>query len=135
MDNLLYLRLEAHNPFRNHHRRYDIRVGRDLFGHWVVTIGYGRDGVAGQQLKYSDASGDGVREIIRYYLDRRASAPRRIGCEYRVCELSVSSGVTVEEWLPASWIAAHLAGKDTLPGQIPPFDGWEGRMLLGLHGR
>ncbi len=30
MDNLLTLAFEAHHPERNHHRRYEVSVGRDL---------------------------------------------------------------------------------------------------------
>ncbi len=101
MDGLLRLRLEAHNPDRNHHRWYEVRLGRDLFGQWVVTIGFGRAGFAGQTLVHSDADAGVVRDIIRHYLDRRASAPGRIGCEYRVCDLSAAEGIRPGDWLPA----------------------------------
>lgn len=74
MDGLLRVRLEAHNPGRNHHRWYEVRLGRDLFGHWVVTIGYGRAGFGGHTLTYSDADPTVVRDIIRHHLDRRSSA-------------------------------------------------------------
>lgn len=37
MDNLLYLCFEAHNPARNHHRRYEVRLGRDLFGRRAIV--------------------------------------------------------------------------------------------------
>jgi hypothetical protein len=100
MDNLLYLCLEAHNPDRNHHRRYEVRLSRDLFGHWVVTIGYGRAGLGVQQLVYSDPDPLVTRDIIRYYLHRRASAPRRLGCEYRLRELSAGPSIDTEYWLP-----------------------------------
>lgn len=100
MDGLLRLRLEAHNPGRNHHRWYEVRLGRDLFGQWVVTIEYGRAGFAGQTMVYSDADAGVARDIIRHFLDRRASAPRRIGCEYRVTDLSVAEGVRPQDWLP-----------------------------------
>lgn len=100
MDNLLYLCLEADNPERNHHRRYEVRLSRDLFRQWVATIGYGRVGVGGQRLVYSDASPDVVRDVIGYYLRRRVSAHRRIGCNYRVRELSAADGIDTGYWLP-----------------------------------
>ena len=100
MDNLLYLRLEAHNPTLNHHRRYELRLGRDLFGKWVVTLGFGRDGKGGQQLSYSDDNREVVREIIRESLGRRSSAPRRIGCSYGVSELAFADDVDATYWLP-----------------------------------
>jgi hypothetical protein len=36
MDNLLTVTLEAHNIELNHHRRYQITVGRDLLDDWTV---------------------------------------------------------------------------------------------------
>lgn len=120
MDDLLYLGLEAHNPERNHHRRYEVRLGRDLFGQWVVTIGYGRSGSGGQRLVYSDASPEVVRDVIRYYLGRRASAHRRIGCDYRVRELSTADGIRPEEWLPPGYCPASREGSsdDASGGQF-----------------
>ena len=100
MDGLLRLRMEAHNPDRNHHRWYEVRLGRDLFGQWVVTIGYGRAGFAGQSLVYSDTDAGVARDVIRHFLQRRASAPRRIGCEYRVRELTAVPGLDNGFWLP-----------------------------------
>ena len=38
--------LEAHHAERNHHRRYEATLGRDLFGDWSVTIRYGRNVLA-----------------------------------------------------------------------------------------
>ncbi len=106
MDDLLYLGLEAHNTERNHHRRYEVRLSRDLFGQWVVTIGYGRSGSGGQHLVYSNASPEVVRDVIRECLHRRTSAPRRIGCEYRVRELSAADGIRPEDWLPPGYCRA-----------------------------
>ena len=50
MDNLLSLAFEAHHAEKNFHRRYQITIGRDLFGEWTVAIHYGRAGRAGRQL-------------------------------------------------------------------------------------
>ena len=50
MDNLLTLALEAHNAEKNHHRRYQVTLGRDLLDHWTVAIRYGRTGQAGREL-------------------------------------------------------------------------------------
>ena len=35
--------LESHHAERNHHRRYEATIGRDLFGDWTVTIRYERN--------------------------------------------------------------------------------------------
>ena len=49
MDNLLTVAFEAHNPEKNHHRRYQITIGRDLLDDWTVAIRYGRTGQSGQR--------------------------------------------------------------------------------------
>ena len=36
MDNLLTVAFEAHNAEKNHHRRYQVTVGRDLLDDWTV---------------------------------------------------------------------------------------------------
>ena len=55
MDNLLTVALEAHNAEKNHHRRYQVTLGRDLLDHWTVAIRYGRTGQAGRELRYAAA--------------------------------------------------------------------------------
>jgi predicted DNA-binding WGR domain protein len=105
MDGLLQLRMEAHNPDRNHHRWYEVRLGRDLFGLWVVTIGYGRAGFAGQTLLYSDTDAGVARDMIRHFLQRRASAPRRIGCEYTLTAVEAADGIRPVDWLPPDVLA------------------------------
>ena len=44
MDNLLTVAFEAHSQEKNHHRRYQITVGRDLLNDWTVAIRFGRTG-------------------------------------------------------------------------------------------
>ncbi|MGH8010452.1 MAG: WGR domain-containing protein [Candidatus Binatia bacterium] len=102
MENLLSVTFEAHNDQRNHHRRYEIRLGRDLFGEWTVALLYGRTGRGGQEVRHSAADSEQLRKVIRESLRRRLSAPRRIGCAYRLKELSAADGVDVRFWLPAN---------------------------------
>lgn len=105
MDNLLSVTFEAHNDQRNHHRRYEIRIGRDLFGVWTVAFCYGRTGRGGQEVVYSGANSEPLRKVIRDSLRRRMSAPRRIGCAYRLMELSASDAFDVKSWLPMEALA------------------------------
>lgn len=101
MDNLLTASFEAHNPDRNHHRHYEIRLGRDLFGEWNVSLFYGRTGRGGQEVRHAGSDADRLRQVIRESLSRRLSAPKRIGCAYRLTGLSAADGIDVEFWLPA----------------------------------
>ena len=106
MDNLLTVSFEAHNADRNHHRRYEIRLGRDLFGEWTVSLHYGRTGRGGQEVQHTGADAQQLRQVIRESLRRRLSAPKRIGCAYRLSDLSASEGIDVEFWLPTGILSA-----------------------------
>jgi predicted DNA-binding WGR domain protein len=76
--------LEAVDRERNIARAYCIRATRDLFGHTVVELHWGRIGRRGAGLTVSFACEEAARRFIRRTLTRRASAPRRIGIAYSV---------------------------------------------------
>ncbi len=101
MENLLELCLEAHNPIANHHRRYAVCVGKDLFGEWTVIFRYGRTGRGGQEVRYGSADPAFLRSLIRKSLRRRLSAPRRIGCQYALTRLCATEKAVLDAWLPA----------------------------------
>ncbi len=100
MENLLHIALEAHDDTANHHRAYVVALSRDLFGTWVVTVRYGRTGRLGQQRRQTVDSLEQARALVRQHLQRRLSARRRIGCDYRVTEFSGGAEFDPSEWLP-----------------------------------
>ena len=100
MDNLLNMVLEAHNPERNHHRRYELMVGRDMFGAWMLTIRYGRVGSVGHIRHFSSTNPRDIQRIMRQSLHRRSGASRRIGCSYRLMSCSSSPKLDRTAWLP-----------------------------------
>lgn len=111
MENLLAIAFEAHNPAKNHHRRYELKVGRDLFGAWTVSIRYGRTGpMAGRELRYAGSEAEQMRAIVRDRLRRRLSAPRRIGCQYQLAAFSTAIGVDTSFWLPADIMGRFFRG-------------------------
>ena len=79
---------------------YQITVGRDLLDDWTVAITYGRSGQGGQEKRFASAKAEEVRAIIRDRLRRRLSAPKRIGCPYRLTTLSSAPGFDASAWLP-----------------------------------
>src|SRR5215475_7625718 len=105
MDNLLTIAFEAHHPGRNHHRRYQVTVGRDLLDDWTVEITYGRTGQAGRAIRYAGADAATMQAVLRDRLRRRLSAPRRIGCPYRLATLSAAPGFDAASWLPGDIMA------------------------------
>jgi hypothetical protein len=100
MENLLTVALEAHNAERNHHRVYEVRVGRDLFDDWTVTIRYARVGQRGREERFGGPGVEPMAAIVQARLKQRLSAPRRIGCSYRLARLDTSQGLDLSAWLP-----------------------------------
>jgi predicted DNA-binding WGR domain protein len=109
MDNLLSLTFEAHHAERNHHRLYELRIGRDLFDDWTVTIRYGRTGQFGQERRYGSSEPEILRAIIRERLRRRLSAPKRIDCCYRLSCYAEAPGFDAADWLPEDILACFGA--------------------------
>lgn len=106
MDSLLTVALEAHHAERNHHRRYNITIGLDLFGHWTVCIRYGRIGQGSQSCRFGGDNVEAMQRIVHEHLRRRISAPRRIGCKYLLTALDAAPGMDSAPWLPASLLTA-----------------------------
>jgi hypothetical protein len=94
--------LQACDPARGIYRAYRIEAGDDLLGDWLVDVTYGRIGSHGRLVRYVAADEATARKIVRRCLQRRATAPRRIGVAYQLRELSD----------PGRWIsAACLCGR------------------------
>jgi len=105
MDNLLTVAFEAHSQEANHHRRYQITVGRDLLNDWTVAIRYERIGQRGQEMRFASPKPEEMRAVIRDRLRRRLSAPKRIGCPYHLTVLNSAPGFDTSVWLPGDVIA------------------------------
>jgi hypothetical protein len=93
MEERFHIKLEAKNPEKGNFRSYAIDAGQDLFGHWEIEVSYGRIGRRGRVLTYSAPDDVSAATIIRQCLQRRSSAPNRIGVHYKVREL-----VDPREW-------------------------------------
>ena len=74
--------LEAVDRSRNIARAYRIQASRDLFGHTIVNLRWGRIGRRGAGLTVSFTDEEAARRFIQRALVKRASAPRRIGVAY-----------------------------------------------------
>lgn len=76
--------LEAVDRSRNMARAYSIQATRDLFGHTIIELQWGRVGRHGAGLTVSFACEEDAQRFIRKTLAKRASAPRRIGISYNL---------------------------------------------------
>jgi hypothetical protein len=108
MDNLLSVSFEAHHAESNHHRRYQVTLGRDLLDAWTVAIVYGRAGQAGREIRFASPQPETMKAVIRDRLRRRLSAPRRIGCPYHLTALSCAPGFDAAAWLPGDVMASFF---------------------------
>jgi hypothetical protein len=90
------IRLEARDPAHGRFRAYRIEAGTDLFGTWLVDATYGRIGTPGRTIRHIATDEADARRIVRRCLQRRATAPKRIGVAYQLRELAD----------PGQWIAA-----------------------------
>lgn len=110
MDNLMNVAFEAHHAEKNHHRRYEISIGRDLLDDWTVSIRYGRTGTGGHVLRYAGRDTARLQAMVKERLRRRLSAPKRIGCAYSLKRLSSASGFDTADWLPGEVMAGFFCG-------------------------
>jgi hypothetical protein len=116
VDNVLSVTFEAHHQEHNHHRRYQVIIGRDLLDDWTVAIRYGRIGQDGTERRYASPQADHMRAVIRDRLRRQLSAPRRIGCPYRLTALNAAPGFDAAAWLPGEVMARFFQGSPSAKG-------------------
>ena len=80
-------------------------VGHDLLDEWTVAIRSGRTGQSGREMRFASPQPDEMRAVIRDRLRRRLSAPKRIGCPYRLAAFSTAPGFDTQAWLPGDVMA------------------------------
>jgi predicted DNA-binding WGR domain protein len=100
MSELCHITLVAIHPERNIRRSYRLSLGCDLFGDWTVELRYGRIGQRGQERRIVCHSLEEARRLARAYLRRRMSAPRRIGCPYRIASFDPGQTDLLSSALP-----------------------------------
>ncbi len=81
---IFHIELRADDPSRNIRRFYHINVGRDLLGDLVVTIRNGRIGTFGREKYHIVKDAEEATALVRERINRRKSAPKRIGVSYEV---------------------------------------------------
>jgi predicted DNA-binding WGR domain protein len=84
MENLLKIRLRALSFELKHDREYMIRLGKDLFQQWYVTITFGRFNAWGTSKTKTFDTQEEAYSHINSMLRRRLSSIKRIGCAYQL---------------------------------------------------
>jgi hypothetical protein len=85
-----------------------VTVGRDLCDDGTVAIRSGRTGQAGREWRQAAAAPEAIRAIIRDRRRRRRSAPKRIGCPYRLASFPAAPGFDASSWLPGDVMARFI---------------------------
>jgi len=96
------VRLEAKCAARGCFRSYEIALGPDLFGAWMVEMNYGRIGTAGRTKVRSFETVEAAQAQVRVCLRKRATAPRRIGVGYELQRVAGSTNwpdAALNQWL------------------------------------
>jgi hypothetical protein len=101
------IRLEASDPAQGRFRAYRIEAGTDLLGDWVVDVTYGRIGTGGRLIRHVASDEAQARRIVHHCLQRRATAPRRIGVGYQLRELADPENWLVET-IPQAFGIRHF---------------------------
>jgi hypothetical protein len=78
------IHLEAIAPRLGCARSYDVVADKDLFGHIIVALTWGRIGTRGREQVLSAATLVEAQRLVRTRLARRSSLKRRLGAAYRV---------------------------------------------------
>lgn len=104
--------LEARAPEAGRWRRYDLRAGRDMLVDWIVETRFGRIGAEGRCLRWFVEGEAEARRLVRQVLQRRRTAPRRIG----------ATSIAIETQHPFGWIdaAASSAASCSSAGREDP---------------
>jgi predicted DNA-binding WGR domain protein len=77
------IRLEAHDPKRNIHRRYEIARAPDLFGWTLIECRWGRAGGELRTKILAAPTTDAADRLVKSVLRKRAGSVKRIGVAYR----------------------------------------------------
>jgi predicted DNA-binding WGR domain protein len=91
-----HVALRAEDPAANRYRAYDIRIDRDLFALWNITVSWGRIGTAGTTKTITVESLDEAWRVLKPMLRHRLTAGRRIGCGYRLVSYHLPDGCDLE---------------------------------------
>jgi len=96
--NLLSLHLQACSPEKNIFRAYNIWLGQDLFGDWMLSVNYGRIRTKGTNRVYIFPSREEALKKLTFILRKRSSASKRIGCSYKLidCRGECLSGIDLQ---------------------------------------
>jgi hypothetical protein len=97
---MLSIQLHAQNLEKNINRFYGLRVNKNLFGAWTITIQYTQFRTRGPTKLFFCDTVDEAKLRVQLILKRRLNHNRRIGCTYRIVHVDADPSVVLDEWIP-----------------------------------
>lgn len=97
---MLSIQLHAQNLEKNINRFYGLRVNKNLFGAWTITIQYNQFRTRGPTKLFFCDTVEEAKLRVQLILKRRLQNNRRMGCKYRIVHVDADPSVNLEEWIP-----------------------------------
>jgi len=97
---MLSIQLHAQNLDKNINRFYGLRVNKNLFGAWTITIQYTQFRTRGPTKLFFCDTVEEAKLRVQLILKRRLNYNRRMGCEYRIIHVDADPSVILDEWIP-----------------------------------
>lgn len=97
---MLSIQLHAQNLEKNINRFYGLRVNKNLFGAWTITIQYTQFRTRRPTKLFFCDTVDEAKSRVQLILTRRLNQNRRIGCTYRITHIDADPSIVLDEWIP-----------------------------------
>lgn len=97
---MLSIQLHAQNVEKNINRFYGLRVNKNLFGAWTITIQYTQFRTRGPTKLFFCDTVDEAKLRVQLILKRRLNYNQRMGCEYKITHVDADQFVNLDEWIP-----------------------------------
>jgi hypothetical protein len=97
---MLSIQLHAQNLEKSINRLYGLRVNKNLFGAWTITIQYTQFRTRGPTKLFFCDTVDEAKLRVQLILKRRLNQNRRVGCTYRIVHVDADPAVVLDEWIP-----------------------------------
>lgn len=97
---MLSIQLHAQNLEKNINRFYGLRVTKNLFGAWTITIQYTQFRTRGPTKLFFCDTVEEAKSRVNLILQRRLNYNRRMGCHYRIIHVDADPSIILQEWVP-----------------------------------
>lgn len=97
---MLFIQLHTQNLEKNINRFYGLRVNKNLFGAWTITIQYTQFRTHGSIKLFFCDTADEAKLRVQLILKRRLNYNLRMGCKYRIVRVDADPSVVLDEWIP-----------------------------------